>query len=200
MLGSVALRRHHYESAFEAYLRRRRIPYVAVDEAKKALLPAAAPCSRLHSLKSFDFVVYGQSGNLLAEVKGRRVHSHRTECWVTRDDVESLARWEQLFGPGFDAAFIFVYWFDGQPPDAQFHEVFPHAERWYALRTVRACDYARAMRTRSRAWGTVDLSREAFDRLSAPFAPQASRLHIGDAVPALEVLDALETRGLSIGV
>ena len=53
----------HYEAAFEHYLRQRRVPYVAVDEAKKALFANA-------SLKSFDFVVYSQQGpNLLVDVK-----------------------------------------------------------------------------------------------------------------------------------
>ena len=37
----MAQRRHHYEAAFEGYLRQRRIPYVAVDEAKKSLLPGS---------------------------------------------------------------------------------------------------------------------------------------------------------------
>lgn len=38
----MAQRRHHYEQAFEAFLRDQRIPYVSVNEAKKALLPAGA--------------------------------------------------------------------------------------------------------------------------------------------------------------
>ena len=41
-------------------------PYVAVDEAKKALFANA-------QLKSFDFVVYSKNGpNLLVDVKGRK--------------------------------------------------------------------------------------------------------------------------------
>jgi hypothetical protein len=35
----MAQRRHHYERAFEELLRRRRVPYVAVDESRRALLP-----------------------------------------------------------------------------------------------------------------------------------------------------------------
>ncbi len=80
----MAQRRHHYERAFEAFLRQRRIPYVAVDEAKKALLPpeaslrvrtegASADPAEGRAIKSFDFVVYGQSGNFLLEIKGRKV-------------------------------------------------------------------------------------------------------------------------------
>ena len=56
MLGmSMADRTIHYEAAFEAFLRERGVPYVAVDEAKKALFASA-------KLKSFDFVVYSKSG------------------------------------------------------------------------------------------------------------------------------------------
>ena len=57
----MADRTVHYEAAFEAYLREQGIPYVAVDEAKKALFSTA-------KLKSFDFVVYSKNGrNLLVE-------------------------------------------------------------------------------------------------------------------------------------
>ena len=69
----MAQRRFHYEQAFEHYLRANGVPYVAVDEAKRALQgPADQPGAR--KLKSFDFVVYSQSGaNLLIDVKGRKL-------------------------------------------------------------------------------------------------------------------------------
>ena len=51
----MADRKVHYEAAFEAFLRDRGIPYVAVDEAKKAMFANS-------KLKSFDFVVYSQKG------------------------------------------------------------------------------------------------------------------------------------------
>lgn len=78
----VTQRRHHYERAFEHYLRRQRVPYVAVDEARKALLPEDSslkvesvwgPERQIHALKSFDFVIYGPERNLLVDVKGRKV-------------------------------------------------------------------------------------------------------------------------------
>lgn len=184
-------RRHHYEAAFEQYLRATRVPYVAVDEAKKALLPGAADfhvvdpsdaTSGPHALKSFDFVIYGQGLNLLCEVKGRRISLPkrgpangasvgRLENWVTSDDAESLARWEQLFGPGFEAAFIFVYWCDAQPPDGLFQEIFTHRERWYAIRACRLRDYAGAMKVRSQKWRTLHVPTAIFERISHPFAP-----------------------------
>jgi hypothetical protein len=187
-------RRHHYERAFEAYLRARRMPYVAVDEARKALLPdghaAWAPPAddQAAALKSFDFVVYGQGGNLLLDIKGRRVRtaasrrgqvnlesSGRLESWVTEDDVASLRHWEALFGSGFEAAFVFVYWCAAQPPDALFQEIFEHGGEWYALRCVRLRDYAASMKPRSRRWRTVDLPSAVFRRVSQPFAPSPNR-------------------------
>jgi hypothetical protein len=97
----VSLRRHHYERAFEQSLRDRRIPYVSVDDARKALLPEGAGLKATFAagddaggmggiggreseargggasvslaLKSFDFVVYSEGVNLLVDVKGRKV-------------------------------------------------------------------------------------------------------------------------------
>lgn len=193
----MAQRRHHYERAFEAYLRQRRIPYVAVDEAKKALLPENASLrvradesAESTSLKSFDFVLYGDSGNFLIDIKGRKVLRRRAareaddlggtllmtappagrlETWVTEDDISSLRVWANLFGEGFEAAFVFVYWCDEQPPDGLFQEVMDYQGRWYALRAIKLEAYAGAMRVRSPRWRTVDLSRRDFDRLSQPF-------------------------------
>lgn len=199
--SGMAQRRHHYEKAFEDFLRARRIPYVAVDEAKKALLPEsaslrtresdAAGSTSEHALKSFDFVLYGSGINLLAEVKGRRIprsrprataqatlpnaprplpRRSRLENWVTLDDVESLSRWEQLFGPSFEAAFVFVYWCDEQPADALFEEIFEHRAHWYAIRAITLTDYRAAMKVRSPRWRTVHLPQAAFHRVSRPLA------------------------------
>ncbi len=217
----MAQRRHHYERAFETFLRQRRIPYVAVDEARKALLPPDASFRVAGSpdgagggdeaLKSFDFVLYGEACNFLIDVKGRKVLKRakalpspesdaismlarltssgfagsatgrtrssasrptgvgRLESWVTEDDIHSLDVWQRLFGEGFVAAFVFVYWCDEQPPDGLFQEIMEYQGRWYALRAIRLENYTRAMRQRSPKWKTVDLARTDFERLSQPF-------------------------------
>jgi hypothetical protein len=169
-------RRHHYERAFEEYVRRERIPYVSVDEARKALLPEGASLGTIApgadkqtTLKSFDYVIYGQSSNLLVDIKGRKVTGRRLESWVTQDDVDSLTTWQALFGEGFEAAFVFVYWCDEQPPDALFQEVFTFHGRWYALRAITLVRYKSAMKVRSPRWRTVHLPTAAFAELSQPF-------------------------------
>jgi len=106
----------HYERAFEAYLQQRHIPYVAVDQAKKAVFAGA-------KIKSFDFILYPPQGpKILADVKGRKVASrsflrgHGAESWTTRDDVSGLIAWEEVFGYDYLAVFIFAYWLTYIPP------------------------------------------------------------------------------------
>lgn len=207
----MAQRQLHFELAFEEFLRARRIPYVAVNEARKSLLPAALPplaapaAAPPSSIKSFDFIVYGQNRNLLVEVKGRRLPTPRAsapraipgrrpprlENWVTREDVESLARWERLFGAGFAAQFVFIYWSDDQPPDGMFHETWSHRDTWYAIRSVPVRDFAHAMRTRSERWGTVDLDQADFERLAQPVAPGPGEEPCHVATPGPAPLPAL---------
>jgi len=184
----MANRRFHYDRAFEHYLRANAIPYIAVDEAKRALATAGGHQAQRRpaagsqkadvdfrgpqKLKSFDFVVYSKRHrNLLIDVKGRK-HAGKTgrafQNWVTRDDVDCLARWAQIFGPDFEPAFAFLSWCDAQPPDALFHEVFAYGERWYAVLAVRLADYTRHMRDRSAKWDTVSIPAKAFTELSQP--------------------------------
>lgn len=184
----MAQRRFHYEQAFEHYLRANRVPYVAVDEAKKALLPASSARQATNaSIKSFDFVIYTPSRNMLIDVKGRMfgtsrsqagaastISNRRYESWVTQDDVDGLRHWRTLFGGDFEAIFVFAYCLRQQPPDALFEEVFTHGGRWYALREVRLEDYCREMVPRSSSWGTVHVPGKAFARISRPFSARSS--------------------------
>lgn len=158
-------RRFHYEAAFEHYLRAKQIPYVAVDEARKALRGQV-------KLKNFDFVVYGQAGpNLLVDVKGRK-HSGRShkalDNWVTDEDVQDLRQWQEVFGEGFRAAFVFLYWCETQPPDALFLETFTYRDRWYAVLATTVAEYQAHMKPRSERWRTVHVSAEAYARISRP--------------------------------
>ena len=86
----MANRDNHYEAAFEEYLRARRLPYVAVDEARRSLLAGG------ESIKSLDFIV-ASAGEMtwLVDVKGRRFPSGDQTCqywknWSTRDDLGTL--------------------------------------------------------------------------------------------------------------
>jgi hypothetical protein len=182
----MADRTVHYEAAFEAFLRHRGVPYVAVDEAKKALFSNA-------KLKSFDFVVYSKNGpNLLIDVKGRQHRDKRRgsstsagtfQTWTTERDVDDLLQWEQVFGEGFRAILAFIYWVDAPVPSLatvmqrdgdgaeepdESGEMFEHQGRWYRLLGVDLSEYRAHMRRRSVKWETVALPTAQFKALARP--------------------------------
>jgi len=197
--AAMPTRRSHYERAFGAYLERRGASYALMSDAKRVVAdpstrlrpPALRPEERerllarggsapsVRTLKSFDLVIYDERAAALVDVKGRKVTARlesspapRLENWVTEDDVDSLLVWETLFGEGFEAAFVFVYWCETRPPATLFDDAFEHHGRWYGLRSATLSDYRGAMRPRSARWRTVHLDRESFERLSRPlFGP-----------------------------
>ena len=154
-----------YEACFEDYLRSAGIPYVAVDEAKKALFAGV-------QLKSFDFVVYSRAGpNLLVDVKGRQFPypgGRRWENWATRDDLDSLARWEEVFGSGFAGLLVFCYHLLGGTEAERFEVVHAFRGESYGLVAVYRSAYMDACRTRSRAWGTVSVPTATFRAMARP--------------------------------
>lgn len=164
----MALRSNHYDVAFEEFLRAEGIPYVSVDEQRRALLRDA-------SLKSMDFIVYSaQRPNLLIDVKGRQFPSggenggHRWENWATEDDLASLMQWEQVFGPGFRSMLVFAYHILEETEASELGVPFEFRNRRYSFVGVWAEEYRKAMRSRSPSWETVSLLTHYFRRLCAP--------------------------------
>ena len=162
----MADRSIHYEAAFEDYLRSKGWPYVAVDEAKKAIFAGSA-------IKSFDFLVYSSNGpNMLVDVKGRkfpdavvgkqRGASRAWENWVTRQDVEGLTEWEKVFGPSFAAVLVFAYWLQGPPQRSPFADVHLFRRNHYAFVGIRLADYVTAARPRSEKWQTLAMPTTEF--------------------------------------
>jgi hypothetical protein len=155
----------HYEAAFEDYLRRKGLPYIAVDEAKKALFAGA-------KLKSFDFVVYRPQGqNLLVDVKGRKLAPGNASLpnWTTREDIDDLRQWQEIFGEGFRAVFLFMYLWPDRPETAPLKDLFLYRDQWYGTLALTVADYREFMKPRSEAWGTVHLPTKEFRRMAKPF-------------------------------
>jgi hypothetical protein len=138
----MAKRSNHYEAAFEEFLRQRQIPYVAVDEKKRALLGDA-------SLKSLDFIVSPVLGSSwLVDVKGRRFpaggprQKQYWKNWSTRDDVRSLTAWQQLFGRTSRGLFVFAYEVAGDRAPLPADRLFIYSNRLYGFLGVTLDDYA----------------------------------------------------------
>ncbi|WP_299468499.1 HYExAFE family protein [uncultured Gimesia sp.] len=164
----MVLRRNHYEAAFENYLRTSRIPYVAVDEKRRALAQNA-------SIKSLDFIVYAKEGpNLLIDVKGRteiypdQINRRRWENWATIEDIQGLQQWQELFGEGFISSFVFAYQL---PPDSisnNLEKLFAYKGSLYAFYLVKIDEYRLKMRPRSHSWQTVFLHQQDFHEMRQP--------------------------------
>ena len=79
-------------SSLEKHLREKGWPYVAVDEAKKAIFNAS-------EIDAFDYLLYSTNGpNLLVLIVTRR---------PTFAQVQQMTEWEKVFGNDFRAAFTF---------------------------------------------------------------------------------------------
>jgi len=167
----VTGRRLHYELAFEDYLRGRRLPYVAVHEARRAV-GATGP------VKAFDFVVYSRRAlNLLVDVKGRRLPKRKTRVsrfhqnWATVDDLTGLDRWQRAFGPDFRALLAFAY--EMRPDQAEasgFDDIHVYRGRAYGLLGVSLEAYQRHQRPRSPRWQTVFVPQRVFRLICRPMS------------------------------
>ena len=160
-------RDNHYEAAFEAFLRARRLPYIAVDEARRSLVADG-------SLKSLDFIVSppGQP-SWLVDVKGRRFpsgdeHHQYWKNWSTRDDLRSLAAWQQHFGPGFCPLLVFAYHLVADRSPLPREELFEFRGGHYGFLGVRLADYVPHARPLSDSWDTVTMPTGLFRRAARP--------------------------------
>ncbi len=164
----MANRTNHYEAALEAYLRQLRIPYLAIDEKRRSLLADA-------SVKNLDFVVTAPGGaSWLVDVKGRRFPAGRGrqfwKNWSTRDDLDSMASWEQLLGPRAAGLFVFAYHLLGRESPVPASAVFTFRGELYGFVGIRLKDYADHARQISPRWQTLALPTTQFRRLARPLA------------------------------
>jgi hypothetical protein len=171
----MANRDNHYEAAFEEFLRSRGVPYVAVDEAKRSLLSDGA------SIKSLDFIVSSPGPTTwLVDVKGRRfpsgdIQKQYWKNWSTRDDLRSLAQWEELFGSRFRGLFVFAYDVLGDRAPLPAAELFPYRGSWYGFVGVTLADYAGHAHPISPRWDTWAMRADDFRRLAQPLTRLLSR-------------------------
>ncbi|MCE5303069.1 MAG: HYExAFE family protein [Planctomycetaceae bacterium] len=164
----MANRDNPYEAAFEEFLRSRGVPYVAVDEARRSLLANGA------SIKSLDFIVSSPDRSAwLIDVKGRRFPSGDLQKqywknWSTRDDLRSLAQWEQLFGPSFCGLFVFAYDVLGHRSPLRAERLYEFRGSRYGFIAVRLSDYAAHAKPISPRWDTWAMPAAEFRRLAQP--------------------------------
>jgi hypothetical protein len=154
--------RNHYERAFQSWLIDNRIQHIAIDEHKRAAFGRS-------KIKSFDFLLYPRNQKvIIAEVKGRKFRGKSFaglagfECWVTTEDVNGLTRWQQVFGQGHTAVFVFTYAIENIDVDFDGRQVYDFDADRYVFFAVRLDDYCSFMKVRSPKWQTVTLPADKF--------------------------------------
>ena len=163
----MAKRDNLYEVAFEAFLLERRIPYVAVDETRRSLSQEA-------SLKNPDFLVSTtRQTTWLVDVKGRRFPAGSQKQywrnWSTREDLESLSRWERLMGDRTLGLLVFAYLVTGDQAPLPQEELFEFREHLFGFVGIRLVHYVAHSKTISPRWGTVAMPVAKFRELAEPF-------------------------------
>lgn len=162
----MAKRDNHYEAAFEAFLRARQVPYVAVDEAKRSLLSGG-------SLKNLDFLLAPPGGHSwLADIKGRKFPSGHSKQywknWSTGDELHSLARWEELLGGQFTGLLIFAYHIVGEFSPVPADQLFEFRRQCYGFVGIRLHHYTSFAHVISPKWDTLAMPVAKFRELAEP--------------------------------
>ena len=177
----MAKRDNHYEAAFEAWLRWLRLPYVAVDEARRSVAPLPSRLER--TIKSLDFIVSppSKSASWLVDVKGRQFPTAGRQYWrnwSTADELESLASWETLFDNHSTGLLVFAYSVIGDLGPLPPEEMFTYRDRLYGFVGIRLDHYASFAKPLSARWGTVSMPTAQFKALA-----RAAREFFGVALP-----------------
>jgi hypothetical protein len=168
----MAKRDNHYDVAFEAYLRDRQISYVAVDESRRS--PGGSDATSGQTLKSLDFIVSPRDTPMswLVDVKGRHFPSGRRKQywrnWTTVDELNSLARWESLFGKQFAALLVFAYLVLEDVAPLPPEQLFSFRDRLYGFVGIRPHHYLALGRVISPKWNTLAVAGNQFRQLARP--------------------------------
>ena len=115
---------------------------------------------------------YGAAGGAHRGKRARNARGRRDwENWVTTDDLDGLARWQDTFGPGFRAVIAFAYAEVPLPfPLPEENGAFAFRGLDYRFWAVGLDDYVAHLRSRGPAWKAVAMARAEFRRRVRPLS------------------------------
>ncbi len=118
-------------------------------------------------------IIPASTNSWLCDIKGRRFpsgqkHPQYWRNWVAKDDLVSLARWENLFGAGFHGLFVFVYDVCGTRLPLPEERLFPCGGKRYAFFVIPLATYMDGCRSLSVRWETVTMPTALFRRYALP--------------------------------
>jgi len=166
-----------YESAFEDYLRRNEVLYVATSEVRR-------PITEGKAVKNFDFIVISFKGKYLIDIKGRRFVDAPWENWIHHSDIESLKAWAMYFQE-LIPLLVYPYVIDDRTKN-KFDDVFSYKGITFGVVGIKFEDYYRNMKRRGKVKkagiGGVYVSKSLFPKLVQPisyFIPELKPIPTG---------------------
>ncbi|MGH9922512.1 MAG: HYExAFE family protein [Nitrososphaerales archaeon] len=160
-----------YENMFEALLREKQLPYIAINEAKRAVV-------NNKRIKSFDFIVSSKNGVFLIDIKGKQFpygkglrETDYWENWIHDDDLDGLELWERIFRSNTaKGLLVFPYKIKFEKHINEFRCKFKFKNYWYGLVAVTPKEYRNNSKIRS-SKGQVHaiyISRKLFPKVARP--------------------------------
>ena len=158
-----------YERMFEALLRNREIPYIAVDELRR-------PVTRYGTIKNFDFIVHSKKGNYSLDIKGKEFpqscregrHGLKWQNWVKTDDIDGLTFWQSLLGTGFTPLIVFTYKVIFPEDIFLFEDLFNYEDNSYGIVATTLTCYQNKAKMRSKKWGVFSVRKQDFLQIAKP--------------------------------
>lgn len=175
----------NYEKVFEEIIRACEIPYIAINEAKRAVVEGK-------KIKSLDFIVASKLGVYLLDIKGKtfpygwphRLITSRDywENWVHKGDLEGMELWSNLFGSKkVQSLLVFIYKILKQDELDNFIDYVEMHNIYYGFVAIPTFLYRRHWKQRSTAQGFIAMyvSKTKFPGLVRPlsmFIPETSKI------------------------
>ncbi len=169
-----------YERMFETFLRKKEIPYIAIDELRR-------PVTRYGTIKNFDFIVHSKQGNYFLDIKGKEFPQSckkgrqglTWQNWVKRDDIEGLSFWQNLLGTEFTPLIVFAYRVIYPEDIFLFEDLFNYEDSSYGMVAATLQKYIMKARIRSKKWEAYSVKKNEFLQIAKPlrfFLPELTEI------------------------
>ena len=177
MKRNVGKKSTPYESAFEEFLRKHEILYIATDEKKR-------PIFKGEKIKNFDFIVASLKKKYMIDVKGRRFNLKPWANWIHFSDIDGMKMWSMLL-PDLDPLFVYIYLLDSKSRE-KFQDRFTYKGNEYGFLGITFEEYylhmKRVGKEKKGGIGGIGLSGSKFQEIAKPithFIPELRKVPKG---------------------
>jgi len=167
-----------YESAFEEFLRKQEVLYIATDETKRPIFKGG-------TIKNFDFIVASFKSKYMVDVKGRRFAVKPWENWIHFSDIEGMKNWSMLL-PDLKPLFVYIYLLDSNSVE-KFQDIFSYKGKEYGFVGITFEDYYQNMKRvgkeKKAGIGGVGINGKKFREIIKPithFIPELKNVPTGN--------------------